>query len=66
MTINNNDKDIQFKKGIKALQSISMTPREKGEVFHKLYNYTEARQPVPQKALLALLLRLTHAFRRVK
>jgi hypothetical protein len=66
MTLNNNDKDIQFKKGIKALQSISMTPREKGEVFHKLYNYTEARQPMAEKALLASLLKVTHAFRRIK
>ncbi|MBX4195436.1 hypothetical protein KW796_00565 [Candidatus Parcubacteria bacterium] len=42
MTINK----TQFEKGLQGLRKLSMTPREKGEVFHKLHLYTEAR-PVP-------------------
>ena len=66
MTNNNEQLDKDFIKGVQGLHKLNMTPREKGEILHRLTNYAEAR-PVPKtSALVALFLRLTRAFRHVK
>lgn len=56
MINNNNMNDEKFVKGIASLKRITLTPRQKGEIFHSLRNYAEAR-PAPSESWVTLFLR---------
>jgi hypothetical protein len=61
-----NNPHTQFENGLKGLRKLSLTPREKGEIFHKLYNYTLARPAPADSTLYAAFLKTVKAYLPIK
>lgn len=57
---------MNFRKGLADLKKVSLTPRQKGEILHRLNAYAEAHQPVKVNAFAALFLKFARVFRAVK
>jgi hypothetical protein len=54
----NNLQNNPFEKSLQNLRKVSMTPREKGEIFHKLYNYQKLHPVVADKTFYAAFFRI--------